>query len=309
MGFDLNMCSMIKEAADALVRTGIKFSENELMSGHTSFKIGGAADVFVCPENVMQITRAVEIAKKYELPFTVIGNGSNVLVSDLGIEGMVICLERMNGFETDGCSVIAESGALLSKVAMLCARNSLTGMEFAAGIPGSVGGAVYMNAGAYGGEMKNIVKSITALHNDKIEVFLTEKCDFKYRHSIFSDGGYIILSVEFELKNGNENEIRAQMKELAMRRREKQPLEYPSAGSTFKRPEGNFAGTLIQQAGLKGYSVGGAQVSEKHAGFVINKGGATCADVLSLIEHIKAEVFRISGVALEEEVRVVGKKA
>lgn len=295
------------KAENALTEAGIEYLINEPMKKHTSFKIGGDADLFVLPKNGEEAEKAVKIAENSGLPVTVIGNGSNLLVSDYGIEGMVICLENSNEITVDGCTVTVKSGAMLSRFAAVCAANSLTGAEFAAGIPGSIGGAVFMNAGAYGGEIKDIVKKVTALKGGKVRTYSAEECDFGYRKSIFLEGGYIILEAEFELKQGNEEEIRSVMKELAARRRNKQPLEFPSAGSTFKRPEGYFAGALIEGAGLKGFSVGGAQVSEKHAGFVINRGGASCEDVKALIEAVKKKVYDNSGVMLEEEIKAVGR--
>ncbi len=298
----------MQKAENALTKAGIEYLKGESMKRHTSFKIGGEADFFVLPENVEQVCLAALAAKESGMPLTVIGNGSNLLVSDHGIDGMVICTEKLCKIEVFGKTVRAESGALLSRFAKICADNSLTGAEFAGGIPGSVGGAVFMNAGAYGGEIKDIVKTVTAFDGSGIKIFKAEKCDFGYRKSIFSDGGYIILEAEFLLEEGNEKDIREKMKELAGRRRDKQPLEYPSAGSTFKRPEGYFAGALIEGAGLKGFSVGGAQVSEKHAGFVINKGSATCEDVTELIKEVKKRVYENSGVLLEEEIKAVGRK-
>lgn len=293
---------------NVLESKGIECSRFELMKNHTSFKIGGAADIFVCPKNGKELEFAVQAAKQADIPITVIGNGSNLLVSDDGIEGMVICLEKMNEITVNGEKVTAGAGALLGKIASEAAAKELTGMEFAAGIPGSVGGAVFMNAGAYGGEMKDIVKCVRAYKDGEAVCITAEKCCFCYRGSIFSNGNYIITEVELELKHGNKDNILRVMKELAGKRREKQPLEYPSAGSTFKRPEGHFAGALIEAAGLKGYSVGDAQVSEKHAGFVINKGGATCAQVIKLIRDVKDKVFENSGVMLEEEIKVTGRK-
>ena len=290
-----------------LSENGITFSEQEPMSLHTSFKIGGAADLYVRPDSIAKLKLAVSIANEENVPVTVVGNGSNLLVSDKGIEGMVISLDKMCNITVSGEKIVAESGALLGRVATMAMENSLWGMEFAAGIPGSIGGAVYMNAGAYEGEMSQIVTGVTVLDGSEIKKLINEECCFGYRHSIFSEKNYIILSAEITLEKGDREKICERMKELSCRRREKQPLEYPSAGSTFKRPEGYFAGALIEKSGLKGYTVGGAQVSEKHAGFVINKGGATCADVLSVIKHIKEKVFSDSGVMLEEEVRVTGR--
>ncbi len=299
---------MNKDITAALDNAGIKYAENEPMKKHTSFRIGGPADLFVSPENVGELKAAYDIAKSCDIPVTVVGNGSNLLVSDKGIEGMVICLERMNRIAVEDFLISAQAGALLGKIAAEAAICEFTGMEFAAGIPGSVGGAVVMNAGAYGGEMKDIVAYVRAFKDGKIVKIDGENCGFGYRHSIFSEGEYIIVEVVLNLSPGKKEVIHEQMKELALRRREKQPLEYPSAGSTFKRPEGNFAGALIEQAGLKGFSVGDAQVSEKHAGFVINKGNATCEQVLELVRQVKNKVFENSGVMLEEEIKVTGRR-
>lgn len=298
----------MKNVIAALETAKIEFKQGEPMKKHTSFKIGGAADFFVCPETSAKTFKAVEIALENNLAVTVVGNGSNLLVSDRGIAGMVICLEKMNRVTVNGNVVTAEAGAMLGKIASEAAANSLTGMEFAAGIPGSVGGAVVMNAGAYGGEMKDIVKKVVAVKDGKVVEFEGKDCDFAYRHSIFSSGGYIIIQVEMELKPGEKNEILGVMKDLAGRRREKQPLEFPSAGSTFKRPVGYFAGALIEEAGLKGFKIGDAQVSEKHAGFVINCGEATCEQVLELVAEVKNRVFENSGVVLEEEIKVTGRR-
>lgn len=300
--------SLISSVTELLAAEGIESVPDEPMKKHTSFKIGGNCDLFVLPKNESQVKRAMQIAKEKAVPVTVLGNGSNMLVSDRGIEGIVLCLEKLCGITVSGNTVTAECGALLSRFASVCAANSLSGAEFAAGIPGSVGGAVYMNAGAYGGEIKNIVKSVTALKDGEITEISAEKCGFGYRKSIFTGGEYVILSAQFVLENGVESEIRAVMRDLAQRRREKQPIEMPSAGSTFKRPEGHYAGGLIEGSGLKGYSVGGAKVSEKHAGFVVNFDNASCDDVLKLIEYIKAKVYADSGVMLEEEVRVIGRR-
>ncbi len=298
----------MKNVMDALESAKIPFKQNEPMKKHTSFKIGGEADLFVCPENAEQIFKVIKIAKENDLPVTVVGNGSNMLVSDKGIEGMVICLEQINSINLQNNVIIAGAGALLGKIAAEAAASEFTGMEFAAGIPGSVGGAVVMNAGAYGGEMKDIVKKVVAIKNGKFVELEGKECEFGYRHSIFSSGEYIIISVEIELKKGNKSEILKVMKDLAGRRREKQPLEFPSAGSTFKRPEGYFAGALIEEAELKGFRIGDAQVSEKHAGFVINRGNATCEQVMELIYQVKNRVFANSGVMLEEEIKVTGRR-
>lgn len=287
------------------------FSEvlfEEPMKRHTSFKIGGPAEIFINAGSAEEATRAVRLCRKHYVPFEIIGNGSNLLVADSGVCGAVICVGKgMSKITVDGNIVRAEGGALLSAVSKAALRASLSGMEFAAGIPGTVGGGVYMNAGAYGGEMKSIVRSVLYA-DDKGEIKRAEReeLDFSYRHSMFSDKKFIILEAEIELEHGDEEAIREEMTELNRRRSEKQPLEYPSAGSTFKRPEGAFAGRLIEDAGLMGFSIGGAAVSEKHAGFVINRGNATQKDVSDLIEHIRSVVFEKYGIRLEPEVRFIG---
>lgn len=273
------------------------------MKNHTSFKIGGNAETVVFPKTVGEM---VDIIKNTVSPL-VLGKGSNVLVSDEGIKGVVVITEKMAGVSAEGNVIKADCGASLAKIANLALENSLEGFEFASGIPGTLGGAILMNAGAYGGEMKDVIKSVTFC-NEKGEVFTinNEECDFGYRHSFFINKKLYVLSAEIELKKGKKEEILEKMNDFNTRRKEKQPLNYPSAGSTFKRPEGYFAGKLISDSGLKGFSVGGAQVSEKHAGFVINTGDATAKDVLDVMEHCKKTVFEQFGVALEPEVKIIG---
>ena len=282
--------------------------ENEPMSRHTTFKIGGNADIYIEPAT-SEVVPLVNLLRNQQIPFMVIGNGSNLLVSDHGIEGVVISLgKNASEITIEGNAITAEAGALLSRVANEAASHGLTGMEFAAGIPGSIGGAVFMNAGAYGGEIKDIIVSATVLTSDyQFEEWSREQLDLSYRHSSLMDKGAIVLSATLRLESGDEEAIRAIMNELKEKRVEKQPLNFPSAGSTFKRPEGYFAGKLIQDAGLRGYSVGGAQVSEKHCGFVVNTGNATCADVVELMKNVDAKVFEQFGVHLEPEVRVIGR--
>ncbi len=281
--------------------------ENEPMRDHITFRVGGPADLLIQPE-VAQVADVIACCKKEGIPYTVIGNGSNLLVSDKGIRGVVIELSRpAAGIRIDGCRIYAEAGAMLAKTASLAAGEDLTGMEFASGIPGSVGGAVVMNAGAYGGEMAQIIESVDILDEEGNRRTLSvEEMDFSYRHSCIMEHPYIVLSAVMQLEKGDAEQIRSRMQELAVQRKEKQPLEYPSAGSTFKRPEGYFAGKLIMDAGLRGYSVGGAQVSEKHCGFVVNKGGATQADISALMQHVQDEVKKQFGVTLEPEVRKLG---
>lgn len=288
----------------------IEYILNEPMSRHTTFKIGGNADLFVKVKSIDELKRVIAFAKEYEVPCFILGKGSNLLVSDNGIEGMVILLEGISEVEIlpDG-TVSCGAGASLRAVCLAAKKASLTGLEFAYGIPGTVGGALYMNAGAYGGEMSQVVESATAIDIDgNVVEFSLDDMKLGYRTSVFKNTGLIIVKVVLKLAEGNQTEISNAMDDFFSRRRDKQPLEFPSAGSTFKRPEGYFAGALIEQNNLKGVSVGGAQVSEKHAGFVINTGGATCSDVLNLIEKIKSTVKNADGVELEPEVIFVGRK-
>lgn len=279
----------------------------EPMSAHTTFRIGGEADLFASPDE-KELVQLLQFAKEEKLPVTVIGNGSNLLVSDRGIRGLTIEIgERISAVHVEGTCITAQAGSLLSQAAQEAAKAGLGGMEFAAGIPGSVGGAVTMNAGAYGGEMKDILKSVTVLTEDgQLRTLAADELELGYRHSCIPARRYIVVSAVFSLSPRPEDEIRSRMAELGRQRIEKQPLEYPSAGSTFKRPEGHFAGKLIMDAGLRGYTLGGAQVSEKHCGFVINKGGATAADVCRLIRHVQDKVKEVFEVELEPEVKLLG---
>lgn len=282
--------------------------ENEPMSKHTTFRIGGNADLFVSPK-AKQVAEIMALAKEYEVPVTIIGNGSNLLVGDKGIRGLVLSFgKEAEEIQVDGSCMVVSAGALLSKIAAEAAKRSLTGFEFAAGIPGTLGGAIVMNAGAYGGEIKDVLISATVLtpEGEVIELSNSE-LELSYRHSCIPEKEYIVLEAVLEFMPGEEEVIREKMAELKKSRVEKQPLEYPSAGSTFKRPEGYFAGKLIQDAELRGYSVGGAQVSEKHCGFVVNKGDATAKDVLQLIEDVKRIVNDKFQVELEPEVKMIGE--
>lgn len=282
---------------------------DEPLSRHTSFKIGGPADYFAEPHSASEIKEIIGLCKRAEIPFTIIGNGSNLLVSDAGYRGVIICISRsMRTIKTDGERIYAEAGALLSGIAREAQSNSLTGFEFAGGIPGTLGGAVVMNAGAYGGEMVQVIESVGVLDaGGKLLTLKNEELELGYRTSIIPKKGYIVVSAVIKLnKTDDADSIRNTMLELLAKRKEKQPLEYPSAGSTFKRPEGYFAGKLIEDAGLKGFSIGGACVSEKHSGFVVNKGDATAKDVLLLIEYVKNTVFEKFGVELEPEVKMLG---
>lgn len=277
------------------------------MKEHTTFKIGGNADLYAEPKSRDELLFLLSCAKGCGIPVFILGKGSNLLVSDKGIEGLVICLLKMNSVSVEGTGMTCECGANLSGACIAAQQNSLSGLEFAYGIPGSVGGALFMNAGAYGGEMKQVVKGAYCLDENLNEIYLeNSQMDLSYRHSIFKNN-MIITKVIFELSVGDKEEISAKMQEFLKRRKEKQPLEYPSAGSTFKRPEGNFAGTLIEKNGLKGVRQGGAMVSEKHAGFIINYDNATAKDVAALIEKIKETVYNGDGIALETEVIIVGR--
>lgn len=281
---------------------------DEPMKKHTTFRIGGPADYYVLPKTIEEVKKVTALCKEAEIPYYVLGNGSNLLVSDRGYRGVIIHLYRnMNRIEVEGTTIRAQVGALLSQIAGEALRHSLTGFEFASGIPGTLGGAIVMNAGAYGGEMKDVLQEVTALSQDgEVRVLSREELAFGYRTSVIGKEGYIALEAVIALKEGDMEEIRAVMEDLKERRTTKQPLEYPSAGSTFKRPEGYFAGKLIQDTGLRGFSVGGAQISEKHCGFVINKNHATAEDVVTLMREVSDRVEAKFGVPLEPEVKKLG---
>ena len=281
---------------------------DEPMKKHTTFRIGGPADYYVLPKTIEEVKKVTALCKEAEIPYYVLGNGSNLLVSDRGYRGVIIHLYRnMNRIEVEGTRIRAQVGALLSQIAGEALRHSLTGFEFASGIPGTLGGAIVMNAGAYGGEMKDVLQEVTALSQDgEVRVLSREELDLGYRTSVIGKEGYIALEAVIALKEGDMEEIRAVMEDLKERRTTKQPLEYPSAGSTFKRPEGYFAGKLIQDTGLRGFSVGGAQISEKHCGFVINKNNATAEDVVTLMREVSDRVEAKFGVPLEPEVKKLG---
>lgn len=288
---------------------GIKFLEHEDLSKHTSFKIGGPAEFFVKPKNKEQVSAVVDYCEKNSVPLLPLGKGSNVLVSDNGINGVVMYFGSDFGkIELiDENTIYCEAGAGLAALCNFALENELTGLEFAYGIPGSVGGAVFMNAGAYGGEIKDVI--VYADHvdkNGKAGKFTGEELEMSYRHSVYSGKEYFITGAAFKLKKGEKAEIKAKMDDLIGRRFDKQPMDKPSAGSTFKRPEGAFASALIDQCGLKGYRVGGAEVSTKHAGFVVNIGGATCEDVLRLIKDVQEKVKNDTGFFLEPEVEILG---
>ncbi len=288
---------------------GIAFTENEAMDKHTTFHIGGEADLFVNVATAEQLAFVIKAAVSAEVPYLVIGNGSNMLVSDLGIEGMVIQLSGLDGISYDGsCEITCGAGLRLSKLCLFAAEQNLQGMEFAWGIPGTVGGAVYMNAGAYDSEMQNVVTACRVIDAAGEEKVITpEEMEFGYRTSMFQREPYIITSVTVRLAPGEGSQIRAKMDDIFARRKQKQPLEYPSAGSVFKRPQGNYAGTMIEACGLKGYTIGGAQVSEKHAGFIVNIGSATASDVKRVVEHVVDEVFLKYSIRLERELKYIGR--
>lgn len=281
---------------------------DEPMSSHTTFRIGGPAEVFAMPENYEQIGAVLTLCDQEQLPYFVLGNGSNLLVSDSGYRGVIIQMDRnMEEIRLEGNEIHACAGALLSSIAVAARNASLTGFEFAGGIPGTLGGAVVMNAGAYDGELKDVLKEAVVMDREgKIFTIPVEKLEMGYRTSVIKTAGYLVLEAVIALEKGDPEKIRATMKDLSDRRTEKQPLDCPSAGSTFKRPEGYFAGKLIMDSGLRGYRIGGAQVSEKHCGFVINAGGATAKDVRALMDHVISTVQEKYGVTLEPEVKFLG---
>lgn len=295
-----NLKDMIEES---------RVSVDEPMKKHTTFRVGGPADYFVVPKTKEEVKNIVALCREFDMPYYVLGNGSNLLVGDKGYRGVIIQIyKEMNHIQVEGDRMKVQAGALLSKIGSAAFEAGLTGFEFAAGIPGTMGGAVVMNAGAYGGEMKDVLFSVTVLTPEGEVLTLSNKeLELGYRTSIVAKKNYIVLEVTLALQKGEKDAIKARMDELRIQRTTKQPLEYPSAGSTFKRPEGYFAGKLIQDAGLRGFQVGGAQVSEKHCGFVINKENATAADVLELMRQVSAIVKEKFGVELEPEVKRLGE--
>ena len=299
-GFFKQLCEI---AGKENVRT------DEPMKQHTTFRIGGAADYFVSPQTTDQIKNIIDLCKSEEMPWYVIGNGSNLLVSDQGYRGVIIQLyKEMSQVEVEGNVIRAQAGASLARIAGAALEAGLTGFEFAAGIPGTLGGACVMNAGAYGGEMKDILQKVTVLTPDgTVQTLSVEELELSYRHSIIPEKGYLVISAVLKLQPGNADEIQSIMDDLKEKRVSKQPLEYPSAGSTFKRPEGYFAGKLIQDAGLRGFRVGGAQVSEKHCGFIINRDQATSTDICQLMQQVSEIVYEKFGVRLEPEVKKIGE--
>lgn len=283
--------------------------KDEMMSGHTTFRVGGPASYFVSPAGDEALKNVLLLCREEQMPYYILGNGSNLLVSDKGYDGVMILMGESFSkiLEDEPCEITAGAGALLSRIAKEAMERSLTGFEFAAGIPGTLGGAAVMNAGAYDGEMKDVLKSVRVMEKSgRILTLTRDELDLGYRHSCIPEREYIVLSAVISLKKGDKEKIQEKMAELAKKRRDKQPLEYPSAGSTFKRPAGYFAGKLIDDAGMRGCREGGAQVSEKHCGFVINRGEATAEDIRSLCRLVQKKVKETSGVDLETEVRMIG---
>jgi len=282
---------------------------DEKLSEYVNFKVGGPADILLIPNSKEQVIKSIKICKENNIPFYLIGNGSNILVRDGGFRGVVLSLKNVKNIYVDGEKIEAECGVMLKEVSDKAIENSLTGFEFACGIPGTIGGAVFMNAGAYDGEISKVIESAEVIdENCNIIRLSREELDFGYRSSLVMKKGYTVLSAVFKLEKGQVKTIKELIEDLTNKRESKQPLEYPSAGSTFKRPTGYFAGKLIQDAGLKGYSIGGAAVSEKHSGFIINKGNATAKDITDLIKHIQDEVKKQFGVDLHPEVRIIGEE-
>lgn len=280
----------------------------EPMSRHTSFQVGGPAKYFLVPKNSDRLAEILKLCRQYELPWMILGKGSNLLISDKGYPGVVIDTSEWKRVQVQGSVLYADAGVTLAALSRAACEASLAGLEFAAGIPGTVGGGLVMNAGAYGGEMKQVVKRATVLEPDgRVHTMTAEELELSYRHSCIPERELVVLAAEFSLSAGDRQQIRQQIQELNRRRREKQPLEYPSAGSTFKRPEGYFAGKLIQDAGLAGFQVGGAAVSKKHCGFVINQDHATASDIWELCRQVKSRVKEQFGVTLELEVKTIGE--
>ncbi|MDD2481175.1 MAG: UDP-N-acetylmuramate dehydrogenase [Lutispora sp.] len=287
--------------------SNVKFDEP--MKNHTSFKVGGNADIFFEPKDIKELIEFIKYVKENSIAYYLMGNGTNIIVSDEGIRGAVIKLgDKMSSIEIAEDRVSAQCGAKLPEVAKYAANNSLSGLEFASGIPGSIGGAAAMNAGAYGNEMKDVIEKVEVLDsNFEYRVLQNKEMEFGYRKSVIEKHGYIVLGCTFKLKKANKSDIKILMDECTERRQSKQPLNLPSAGSIFKRPEGYYTGKLIEDAGLKGMSIGGAQISEKHCGFIVSKGDATAKDIYNLIKHIQRTVYERFGVKLETEVKLIGR--
>lgn len=281
---------------------------DEYLNNHTYTKLGGKADLFVTPASMEEVREIIKLTHRENVPFMLLGNGSNLIVKDGGIRGIVMSLKRFYSIEVKGNSMIAESGAAIIDVSRQALEASLTGLEFACGIPGTVGGALYMNAGAYGGEIKDVLSfAVVCTQEGELLTLTPEELDLEYRTSNIPDKGYIVLQAGFELKPGKFGEIKAKMDDLTNRRETKQPLEYPSCGSVFKRPPGYFAGKLIQDSDLQGRGIGGAEVSTKHAGFIVNKNNATATEYIGVIEMVQETVKEKFGVMLEREVRIIGE--
>ena len=299
----------MKNLIEILKNNHITYKTDEPMKAHTTFKIGGAADIFITVNDIDELRLTIKACRDNAVPVMILGKGSNLLISDDGIEGAVILLDGcFKELTVDGDTITCGAGVALSKLCTTALDNGLAGLEFAYGIPGSVGGAVYMNAGAYGGETKDVCIEATYLSPDgEIGTYTADELDFSYRHSIFKENDNIILYSKYRLTPDDPEAIKARMDDFLNRRRTKQPLDYPSAGSVFKRPEGAYAGTLIEQCGLKGKTVGGAQVSEKHAGLIINIGGATCDDVMDLVKLVQDTVKSETGYYLEREIIRTGR--
>lgn len=287
--------------------SGTAFESNAALSGYCSMKIGGPCDILIKPGSETVLAELLDVCRSENIPYYVLGRGSNVLFSDKGFRGAVILIgQKMGGIAVEGNKIIAGAGAALNAVCKAALENSLSGAENLYGIPASVGGALFMNAGAFGSEMKDIVRSARCVDSSgNIVEIPVEEMNLRYRSSVFRENGYCIVSVEFGLRGGEKTAIKARMDEVMQRRRDKQPLEFPSCGSTFKRPRNGFAAALIEECGLKGYRIGGAQVSEKHSGFVVNRGGATYEDIMRIVEHIKKTVLEQKGVELECEIITV----
>ena len=299
--------SFVDKSIALCEKIGCKYSTEAFLKDYTSFKIGGKADLMVFPENETMISELLRFADENSVSVFILGKGSNLLVSDDGIRGIVINTCKLDEIKLiDDTTIYCQSGASLLKVCRFALENSLSGLEFAFGIPGTAGGAAYMNAGAYGGEMKDVLVSCEHIDSKGNKgMYSDSELNLGYRHSVYDNSDLFITSLTLKLKKGDKNEIKSRMDELMFKRKDKQPLDYPSAGSTFKRPEGYFAGALIEQCGLKGYKIGDAGVSEKHAGFVINYGNATAENVIDLINHCRDTVFKNTGVTLEPEVKII----
>ncbi len=285
----------------------LNVKENILLKNYTTFKVGGPADLFLTPKNESALLALTKIIQNVDIPYFVLGKGSNVIVGDKGYRGIIIYMGELDKIIVDDNNIKAQSGVALKDIAKTAQKKSLTGMEFANGIPGSLGGAVFMNAGAYGGEMNDIIENVSAINSTGKKIILNkEELKLSYRNSIFQEKNYIVLDANIKLNYGDKDQIKEQMEVLNQKRKNKQPLEYPSAGSSFKRPQNHYTGPLIEKAEMKGYQIGGAQVSEKHAGFIINKDNATAKDILDLIKKVQEEVYKISGVKLKPEPKFLG---